>query len=187
MILLHQAQGQDVTIDSLESGPGILPFKLGNTKIISHYHSFLNSIDLDEIRNQTVLTKIQISDVKLYLNNKSSSLYEPHLHYLENKLDRAISFLNTFGHNRVKRGLINGLGSVIKSISGNLDYTDAIRYNNAITTLQNNEYKLESKINEHISLAKEWSIHSSKILGNIVQNQNNLTEILNTIIKMPIM
>lgn len=84
---------------------------------------------------------------------------------------------------RVKRGLIDGLGSVIKSISGNLDYTDAIKYDNAIKTLKENQNKVVTEINNHISLGKNWVLQNSEILNNLANNQkiiesaiNNLTE-----------
>lgn len=58
--------------------------------------------------------------------------------------------LLTFQGKRSKRGL-NGLGSIIKSVSGNLDYTDALKYENVIAILQKNENNLAIEINHQIS------------------------------------
>lgn len=160
-LLLQLAQGQYVTINSLQDGPGLLPFKLGPIKVISHYHSFLNHINLSDIRLQIQSVKTQVLEVGTQLNNKTLSLFEPHIEYLSTKLERISEQLQTLKPNRKKRALIDGLGSVIKSISGNLDYTDAIKYNNAIKVLQDNEIKLESEISNHIKLNKESTAQNS--------------------------
>lgn len=176
-------RGQDVTIDSLDDGPGLLPFKLGSCKIVSHYHSFLNYIDLDTFHKQIELVKSQLLELRPLLNNKTIALYDPHIEHLNIKLTRISDQLRTFEPNRSKRGLVDGLGSVIKSISGNLDYTDAIKYNNAIKTLQSNEFKLESELNNHITLNKEWFSQSSKTLDNIVKNQNSISTVIKVIME----
>lgn len=181
--MLHHTRGQDVTIESLDNGPGLLPFKLGPAKVVSHYHSFLNYIDLDNIQTQIKLVKAQISNLTLLLNNKTSALFEPHIQHLNTKLEKIFNMLLTFEPRRVKRGLINGLGSIIKGISGNLDYTDAIKYDKAIQALQNNEKRLETELNNHVSLNKEWISHSSKIIESIIVNQDKMNRVLNNILE----
>lgn len=47
--------------------------------------------------------------------------------------------------------------------------------------MQDNENKLQSEINDHISLSKEWMSHHTKILSDIVENQQNMSKILNLI------
>ena len=48
-------------------------------------------------------------------------------------------------HNRNKRGLINGLGSIIKSITGNLDSQDAERYDEIFRKIEENQKILEKQ------------------------------------------
>lgn len=181
MVLVQAVASQEITLDSLEDGPGILPFKLGPSKIVSHYHAFLQFIDIDDIQSKIILVKSQIDEVRPQLNNKTMSLYEPHIDYLSNKLEKVSDQLKTFETNRVKRGLIDGLGSVIKSISGNLDYKDALHYDRVIKTLQDNEEKLVNEYNSHISLTKEWMSEHSLILKNITDNQSKIQQVLNLI------
>lgn len=173
---------EEIILTSLEEGPGIVPFKLGPSKIISHYHSFLQTIDLDHIRVSIDAVRNQIINITPELNNKTRSLYEPHIQYLQTKIDTISDQLQSFEPNRVKRGLINGLGSVIKSISGNLDYTDAIRYDHAIKNLQENENKLINEINSHISLNKRWATQNTNIINKLVENQNKIRDLVNDII-----
>lgn len=49
---------------------------------------------------------------------------------------------------RLKRGLINGLGSLVKSLSGNLDNDDAIKYDTAISELYDNQRDISITLNK---------------------------------------
>lgn len=51
-----------------------------------------------------------------------------------------------------KRGIIDGLGSIIKAITGNLDQNDAERYDQAIVTLSDNQIKMKSLLKEQITI-----------------------------------
>lgn len=172
-----------ITLDSLEDGPGILPFDLGPTKITSQYHSFVQTINLDKIRSDIVTVRTQLDKFAPELHNKTLSLYEPHVQYLYTKLDHISIQLQTFEPNRVKRGLIDGLGSVIKSISGNLDFTDALRYDNAIKVLQDNDNKLLNEINNQMSISKQWVTHNSEVIAKLVENQGRMANTINSILE----
>lgn len=186
MMVLYLARAEDITLERLEDGPGLLPFKLGAAKIVSHYHSFLLYIDLDDIQSKVNEVALQLSEFKPLINNSTLSLFDPHISYLTDKLNQLSSQLESFKPSRSKRGLIDGLGSVIKSISGNLDYTDAVKYNNAIQVLQGNEDKLMSEFNSHISLTKDWMFKHSSILEKLLGNQNLIAKKLNSIIKQDV-
>lgn len=173
---------QDVTIDSLQDGPGILPFKLGQAKITSHYHSFLQHVNLNDIYSQIKSVRLQLLELKPHLNNKTLSLFDPHISHLDSKIINLVDKLKTFESHRSKRGLIDGLGSVIKSISGNLDYTDALKYDSAIRVLQSNDNTLELELNNHISLTKEWMSEHSSIVDSVVNNQRKITNTLNSLV-----
>lgn len=66
---------------------------------------------------------------------------------------------------RTKRGLINGLGSIIKSISGNLD-------NNDLLNLENKLINNEVLIKHHISLTTKALDSFHLILTNVTSQQN---------------
>lgn len=177
------ATAVEITLDSLENGPGILPFNLGPTKVISHYHSFIQTVNLLDVRNKLESVELQLRDLTPQLNNKTTSLYEPHIKYLQTKLDQISEQLQTFEPSRVKRGLIDGLGSVIKSISGNLDYTDAQKYDNAIAVLRRNENNLAIEVNHQMTLSKQWVSHSTNITDRIVENQASIEKVISSILE----
>lgn len=179
---LKQGQADEIKLESLENGPGILPFNLGPTRIISHFHSFIQIINLNNVRNRLESVRENLSNLAPDLNNKTSLLYAPHIKYLATKLNDMSDQLLTFQGKRSKRGLINGLGSIIKSISGNLDYTDALKYENAIAMLQKNENNLAMEINHQISLSKQWASQSSNVTDRIVENQKKIEKIINNIL-----
>lgn len=165
---------QEIRLESLNDGPGVLPFKLGSAKVISHYHSFVQYIDLHDLRDSILSIINQLRSNSPELHTKTRSLFEPHITYLETKLHNILQQLQTFETDRVKRGLVDGLGSVIKSITGNLDYTDAQHYNQAIKLLQDSENKIVTELNSHVSLSKDWSEHYSKVIDSIVKNQGQI-------------
>lgn len=177
---LTLALAAEITVESLKDGPGILPFNLGPTRIVSHFHSFVQVINLENVRDRLNSVKQQLQDLIPRLN-KSLSIYEPHVKYLENKLDDISEQLGTFEFKRVKRGLIDGLGSIIKSISGNLDYTDALKYDNAIAVLNKYQNNLAAEINHQISLSKQWVSHNANVTDRIVKNQLKIEEAIKSI------
>jgi hypothetical protein len=136
---------------------------------------------LQDLHSKIISINSQLENISPDLNNKTSSLFEPHINYLRKKLNLLSVQLETFETHRTKRGLIDGLGSVVKSITGNLDYTDALHYNNAIKLLQDKENQFSTELNNHISLTEEWSTQYTKIIDSIISNQDMIENLLNKI------
>lgn len=116
------------------------------------------------------------------MENNTLDLYEIQLNHLSIKLDKVNSQLKGLEPNRVKRGLIDGLGSIIKSVTGNLDHSDAARYDNAIKILEGNEHKMLSEFNDHISLNKDWMTQCTQIIASIAENQEKINRTLGLIL-----
>ncbi|XP_074035881.1 uncharacterized protein [Leptinotarsa decemlineata] len=77
---------------------------------------------------------------------------------------------------RKKRGLINGLGNIVKFVSGNLDQEDAQRYDAAIEKLQNNENQIVHSLNQQISLTHKILENNNKTFSLMIHNQNVIKE-----------
>lgn len=175
-------EAQEIILESLDDGPGLLPFKLGQTSLTTHYHTFLQYVELDNIEDQINNLQTQLSDFKTRLGNDTYALYELQIEYLNVKVRKILSHLQSLEPNRSKRGLVDGLGSVIKSITGNLDYSDAVKFNDAIKVLENNQFKSINEFNNHISISKDWMAHHSKIITEIVLNQEKINSTLNLLL-----
>lgn len=117
------------------------------------------------------------------MTNDTYSLYEIQLNYVTDKLGKIMTQLKSLEPNRAKRGLVDGLGSIIKSISGNLDQTDALKYNEAILNLQSNQNKIVSEFNNHVSMNKEWITKHTNVLSQLVENQVKINSTMNLILQ----
>lgn len=179
---LIATEAQEIKFESLDDGPGLLPFRLGQAKVTNFHHTFLQYIQLDDIEDKVITLRNQLSDFKSRLSNDTYSLYEVQINYLSVKIQNILNHLKSLEPNREKRGLVDGLGSVIKSITGNLDYLDAAKFDDAIKVLQTNQFKITDEFNNHVSISKEWMAHHSDILIQIVENQKKINSTLELIL-----
>lgn len=93
----------------------------------------------------------------------------------EDKIVKQLSQINPkFEAVREKRGLVNGLGNIIKSLTGNLDDEDAQRYDRAINHLTNNQNKIKMILKEQISLLDKSTEDFKEIAKNLTHNQRVL-------------
>lgn len=167
---------KNIQLDDLSNGPGLLPFNLGKTKIASHNHIFLQEIHLDKIQAQIDLLKTQLTNSINKLNNQFFSVFKYQISHLFNKINKIYSQLETFIPKRVKRGLIDPLGTLIKSLTGNLDHEDALRFENAIKVLQKNDESLSNTLSRHISLNKDLIVQQTNVMSNLSSNQRKLEQ-----------
>lgn len=176
LVLLAKVNSQEVQITNLNKNPGILPYKLGPARIKTKTHTFIHYYDLEPIRNEINILKEEYKNITETIRSKLSN---PQIEELEN-FDRALWFqlnaveqkFNSLMPNiRVKRGLIDGLGSIIKSITGNLDANDAQHYDQAIKELESNNVEIVQKLNKEISMTTQIIDNFNISLTGIQHNQ----------------
>lgn len=183
LLTFHATHPQEIRLETLADGPGLLPYRLGPTRLTTHYHSFIQYIQLTDIEDKINSVQTQLKTFKTRLSNETYMLYEYQIDYLTDKLSKVLLQVKSLEPARVKRGLVDGLGSVIKSVTGNLDYLDALKYDEAIKTLQNNENKIVSEFNNHISLSKEWMSQHGTVLDQITKNQERVNATLDLLLQ----
>lgn len=83
-------QAQEIRLDKLDDGPGLLLFKLGLTKLITHYHTFLQYVRLDNIESKVDLIKNQLLDFENKLEKNTYTLFELQINYLSTKLENVL-------------------------------------------------------------------------------------------------
>lgn len=84
---------------------------------------------------------------------------------------------------REKRALINALGSIIKTITGNLDQDDAERIDNNIDILKQNQNDLKISLNKQMTLLSKSIDNFQETIKNISHNQEILEYRVNQIIE----
>jgi hypothetical protein len=159
---------------------------LGPAKIRQSDHVFLHLIDLEPIREniKTVENQIITLDALVKdLNNEFKLRFLALHNYITEKYHTISEKYNSLSKNRLKRSLIDGLGTIIHSITGNLDQEDARRYDQAIKTLQKNQNKITHHINKAITLNKIFVENYNATLSAIVSNQDQLNSKISEIIR----
>lgn len=180
LILVHLStiNSQKIEIKSLKNNPGILPLKLGSTRIQLTYHTFIHNYDLSPFRGhiaeidkllQDISTKIREENAPLHLRTELGHVMLENDH-LKASLKLIHPDILTPQNNRTKRGLFNAIGSVFKFISGNLDADDAERYDTAINELKNNQENVMSHFNQQLSINNKLIKDYKEIFENISQN-----------------
>lgn len=97
-----------------------------------------------------------------------------HLIKLINKQILQINPLIETKQIRQKRGAINGLGSLIKIITGNLDEDDAIHFDKEIQNLRQNQNKIKTIVNDQITLMQTVITKFNQTAITLVKNQKLL-------------
>lgn len=126
----------------------------------------------------------QLVDTAHTLSNNSLLLFNIQIKFLHDKLNKILLQLETMKPGRVKRGLFNPLGTFIKSVSGNLDHADALRFETIMHDLKKNEGQISNKLNQHISLFKEFTLQQTLLLNNLTVNQLKLDKALRYVINL---
>lgn len=183
MLTIPLMLAAEIKLESLADGPGLLPYKLGPMRLTTHYHTYLQHIDLQIIEDKINLTYAQLQTYKNRLTNDTYLLFENQLDYLLDNLDKVKNQLKSLEPLRAKRGLVDGIGSIIKSITGNLDHSDAENYDSLIKNLQANQGKMASELNSHVSLNKEWISRQNIVLDTLVENQKKINATLELILE----
>lgn len=167
-------------IQPIDNHNGILVLTEANAQYqIDTYHlaviyntTKLRDIYVDICSNYYTLKLKQNSSLDLTTTFKQ-------INYLIDNIESKLLYLgfDTLGFKtsyRQKRGLINGLGSIIKSITGNLDQEDAMKIDNEIKSLKASSNN--NKINQRKSIS---------IMQNFMKDyENNLNAIKNNQIKI---
>ncbi|XP_044745345.1 uncharacterized protein LOC123307193 [Coccinella septempunctata] len=178
MLLVHLVAAQEIEIMNLRENPGILPIYLGQATIKAKFHDFIHYYDIKPILEELNYLQNQYLAVKDVLLNQPKSIFYTELenegNIFEYQFNVAIQKLDSLiPKGRKKRGLVNGLGTIIKSITGNLDADDAVYYENALRNLQDKQKEVITKLNSDISLSGEIIENFNKTFS--IQNQKIIT------------
>lgn len=161
--------GQKLEIQDLMEHK-ILTIKLGTARTIRTYNNLLHIVRLDSY--EQTIDKITNSLKTLNTMDElkdSTNIVKTKLLNLRQKLRTMKPIV------RNKRGLINGLGSVIKVITGNMDAQDAERLDQEIQKLVENQNKIKEEVNLQTSINSKM-IERFNNITNHINNQQDAIE-----------
>lgn len=144
------------------------------------YWTLIQKFDLTKLKNEFFILENNYIRINQSMQlSKFGKEYSNEMFNYKNIVEGLISVTQikfnqlTFENNikRQKRGLVNGLGSIIKTITGNLDSSDAERYDKAIEQLINNQKEIKTVVKDQISLTQSAIIKFNETIGKISTNQ----------------
>lgn len=164
----------------------IFPFSLGQARITTHKHSFIKYLNLSDIEKPALSLKINIKEIDPLMNSTGEfypqliHTYE-HLKNLINQVDEKYNNVRPKRSIRTKRGLMNIVGKGYKWLFGLLDSDDAIRYDNAIKMLDQNQKSIFHDLQNYLTITKTFMNESTVTFNKIVKNQNLVNSQLKTL------
>lgn len=195
VVMLQVAIAQNDIVTKTLHAP-LLPFHLGESRIVESKHTFIHYIEFIPIINQLENIKHFYFIVNNSLNatryiKPASPHYAilrtilRHAEYLmlevENKLN------NIIPHFRQKRALLNIVGRAEKWLFGTLDSDDEKRYDQAISELSNNQNQISKEVVMQVSLTKQLIANYNATITLLDSNQkliiNQLAHFKNNINK----
>lgn len=169
----------------INDNPGIIPLNLGTAKVQEFTYTLIHYYDLNPIILEINKLYIKSKNISETIIPNSEYLFETSNYFKILKLiqDRVeTKIVEILPHpNRIKRGLINALGSVFKAVSGNLDASDGERYEKLIAELQNNQNNLAGNILKENSISLSIIKKFNTTIQQISHNEKLLESKLNQV------
>lgn len=160
----------------MTNNPGLLPYRLGTAEVTNTHWTFIQVFDLQPIIQEFRLLQTKYIKLKDDLKTNKATKFEYSSSYniisnLENKIDNQINQINPEFTKRPKRAFFNGLGSIIKCLTGNLDQSDAEKYDSQINMLTNNQNKFKTILKDQITLLNDSINNFKETTRNLTHNQ----------------
>lgn len=172
-------------IKNITANPGLLASSLGPARLVNGYHSLTHYYRISELIEKTEsLKKTYLRSLDELKTDRTGFEYTELLRntinttieLIENKLsDTHLSPPKNVKINlRKRRGLINGLGSIIKFISGNLDSTDEEKYDKIIRQLQNSQQDMQVQVSAQYSINEAIMKNFNKTIETMAHNNEEI-------------
>lgn len=159
-------QNQGLQVQKIEPNPGLLPINIGQAFKQEDKWTVIKVLDLSRIDTTLEFNLQKYAQFSNLVDRKNQYSTEflalrKQVDYLRSiTIDKLRQLLPTI---RIKRGILNPLGSMIKLITGNLDHEDANHYDSLITQINNKQILTDKKITV-ISKMLDTFINSTETL-----------------------
>lgn len=180
-LTLLMVNNQALQVQRFDDDTPYVQENLGLAKLINFYHKSYFHINITNLKTsfQNILSNTYFLTLKI---NETSNNFNI-LKQLENRVQIIQDKLNLITHKKSKRALANGLGTIIRYVTGNLDQSDL---NNIITNmnkLRNNEEKITLQNTRSLSILsklEERFANNSLIISKNLKKLNSKLNQLNT-------
>lgn len=146
---------------------------------IDHIQPHLNDVEFLLHKVETYCKSLLSTKIYNDCSNSLTSLQSQHSNNL--KKFSSISYLIQKREKRVKRGLIDAGGSLLKTFFGTLDADDAIKFSDAINQVQTDEKRLAHLMKDNIHVIKSTISTFNSTISKVDANQNIINKNLDNI------
>ncbi|XP_043285504.1 uncharacterized protein [Venturia canescens] len=185
---IESSVNNEYRIDNFQTSPGIYFEEIGSLYLVKGTWKLVLHMDLHYMeRKADVLFRTLETLEKLCEKTTDDSLcsivdstLKPRLKKVSSSITAIYNFVGT-GENRNKRGLINGLGTVIKAITGNLDQDDAEKIDKNIDEIITRQKTDEDMLKENVQILQSTLRLYNESTTEILDKMDNLTHMIERI------
>lgn len=170
-------------LQRIDKNPGVLLMKQGQASLTNDNWTVIKVLNLSTIQEELEFNINRYTNlnqhIKPYLINKVSNFQLLNVktqtdYVINSTIDR---FKQLVPSVRIKRGILNPLGSIIKIITGNLDYEDAMKYDKLIKSIKTRQDTVTEKITMISDITKKIVKITNATYNNFVHIDKELWEL----------
>lgn len=183
-------------VSQITSSPGLYFDKLLDIKFTNNEWNVVAYIDISNIQPNLDKVEFLFQKLDVFCNSFTSSKIQSdcsnslsalkNQHFTNVNKFSSISYLldNDSHHKRVKRGILDLGGSLLKTIFGTLDAEDGVKYSKAINNVQTDEKHLANLMKDNIHVIQSTISSFNNSMSKVDRNEKYLLENMQTIHKI---
>lgn len=177
------AQVGALLLHRIEKNPGLLPVKEGQALVSHDAWTLIKILDLKLLYEELESNIGNYIKLKNHVQNYfNTTTLDTDLIEVETQADYAMNitiekFKQLNPSVRSKRGLLNPLGSLIKTITGNLDNDDAIKYETLIQEVKSKQNVMNNKMTIVTEMLGSFTKIANSTKSNFINIQESIQDI----------
>ncbi|XP_041978575.1 uncharacterized protein LOC121732689 [Aricia agestis] len=180
-------------VSPIISSPGLYFDKLLDVKFTNNDWKVLAYLDISHVQPNLDKVEFLLEKLSVFCNSLTSSKIQSdcinsltalkNQHLINVNKFSSVSYLlqNDNAKQRFKRGLIDLGGSILKTIFGTLDAEDAVKYSEAINSVQTDEKHLAHLMKDNIHVIQSTISSFNNSISKVNLNEKHLLENMETI------